>query len=105
MRREPREPYGTYNFNMKEFKYKFDWTDNQHWVLPDGEEVCQAVLFPQVDEAVKRAIAMTANRDMCIQGGMGKFQAGIRFKGLRKAGEWGITKRKNPQPAPRNRKY
>ncbi len=36
-------------------------------------------------------------RDMSIQGGMGKRQAKLRYKFLRSAGEWGITKRKNPR--------
>ena len=36
-------------------------------------------------------------KDMCIAGGMGKWQAGLRYKGLRASGNWGITKRKNPR--------
>lgn len=36
-------------------------------------------------------------RKMCIAGGMGKRQANLRYKALRKAGNWGITKRANPR--------
>ena len=36
-------------------------------------------------------------RGMCVQGGMSEFQAKLRYKGLRSAGEWGITKRDNPR--------
>ena len=54
---------------VKEFKYKFTWTDNDTWMMPDSEEVCQKVLFPQLEDAIAPALAMTEGRDVCIQAG------------------------------------
>ena len=36
-------------------------------------------------------------RNTCIRDGMGKRQANLRYRALRLAGNWGITKRKNPR--------
>ncbi|HDZ25100.1 hypothetical protein LCGC14_0359470 [marine sediment metagenome] len=53
---------------MINFNYKFDWTSNDSWALPDGEEMGK-VLFEKVDSMVGQGSILTKNKGVCIQAG------------------------------------
>ena len=57
---------------------------------------CQLMREGLLDKKYKQ-YADSLYRDMCILGGMGKRQADIRYWALRKFGDRGIQKRKNPR--------
>ncbi len=64
------------------------------------DALCQAMRVKLLPKTCK-PVADWLYRTMCIEGGMSKRQAKMRYKALRKFGDAGITPEKNP----RNRIY
>ncbi len=53
---------------FQEVEYNYSWTDNTEWRLPADEQLYQSEL-PKVDGNVKRVLAVTPGREICIQAG------------------------------------
>ena len=78
--------------------FSWIWDSDKHCKTASlvHDALCQLMRESLISKSYKE-FADGLYRDMCIEGGMSKFQAGLRYKALRSAGEWGITKRKNPR--------
>lgn len=78
--------------------YKWIWDSDKYCKKASliHDSFCQLMREGLLDKKYKRYVD-GFYKYMCMLGGMGKRQANLRYWFLRKSGDWGIRKRKNPR--------